>query len=629
MKTFSLGFILAFIASALFQHINITTVKEFFESMIVILPLMLLLIFICWQGIKLSYVYFTYKKFKKRFPSSESNWECLLIDGVWGSGKTTHYKRYYQYIDDKPNIYISCFSASRSELIAQIIQQQFWCKLLTLNGLLAKIMESNWQIFMPKNRVVVFDDLERLHASQDNYLDLIGIVDYLKTTNKCQVILIADISKTPQIFNCYLERIVDEILDWQPCKINELLPEDSTIFTQQLANYLAYHSSSGFLENRRIIKNILLQINDWALSEELLRKNDKFYSSMIVGQIKQNISFLIKWHYLYFNDNAFFVNLANKAHNEFMMYKLGRIKKLHPSVISSKKEHDVAQHFYQDAKYSPSQIIPPDSAYDFGVHYFSENTQSECKKYAINDVEIRFFMQIYQICTNKNPRQLEREFYQRIGSGNLHAKNKITFKVGDVLGYIINTNSSKPFDINAILLLTSGLESLLSLVTNSNFERPNKFWYLPNNEYQNIYYPRQAEECQELVNDIISYPEVCKAIQQYKEYLRTKFQQFHNIEELQTKLLNSPDHSFIILGILYFVDSDVYKSIIKRRSRQIKQYVDNREPWLNENLRIYFNRNDNILLWCFNGANSDIATDISQVYTTILNDVGLSDVNNK
>lgn len=146
-------------------------------------------------------------KSKKEYP-----WQCLLIDGVWGSGKTTYYKKHYQYIDDKPNIYISCFSASRSELIAQIIQQQFWCKLLTLNGLLAKLMESNWQMFMPKNRVMVFDDLERLHTNQDNYLDLIGVIDYLKDRMECKIILICNMSelKAP-IFNSYMERIVDDV----------------------------------------------------------------------------------------------------------------------------------------------------------------------------------------------------------------------------------------------------------------------------------------------------------------------------------------------------------------------------------------------------------------------------------
>lgn len=157
-------------------------------------------------------------QYLKSMQKKEYTWQCLLIDGAWGSGKTTHYEKYYQYIDNKPNIYISCFSASRSELIAQIIQQQFCWKLLTLNGLLAKLMESNWQIFMPKNRVVVFDDLERLHANQDNYLDLIGIIDYLKNTNKCKIILICNMSELKEqekqkehIFNTYMERIVDNV----------------------------------------------------------------------------------------------------------------------------------------------------------------------------------------------------------------------------------------------------------------------------------------------------------------------------------------------------------------------------------------------------------------------------------
>lgn len=652
MKVFSLGFILIFSIIAIMLHIELKTLKEFFENMIVIIPSLIVLIFLSWLAIttignrcihfviycaKKIYVFYKYIKNKFFRKTNEDqnktkklNWKCLLIDGTWGSGKTTYYKKHYQYIDNNPNIYISCFSASRSELIAQIIQQRFWCKLLTLNGLLAKLMESNWQMFMPKNRVMVFDDLERLHANQDNYLDLIGVIDYLKTTNKCKIILIADISKTPQIFNSYLERVVDEILDWQPCKINELLPENSTIFTKQLANYLTYHSGISFLENRRIIKNIQQQLNSWALKHDLFN-NNKFYSSMILGYIKHNIRSLIKWHYIYFYDHEFFVNLANEAHNESMRHKLGQIKKLHPSEVCSKKEHDIVLHFSLDYKHSASQSIPPNIASSFGIHYLSTSTQDKCKKYSIHDDEIRFFTQIYQICANKDYQQLEREFYQRRGSGNgnLDTNNKISFKIGDILEYIIKTNINKQSEANAIFSLTSGLESLLSLVTNSNFERHDKFWFLPNNEYQNIFYLRQAQEFQNLVNSIMSRPEISEAIQQYKEYLRTKFQQVHSIEELQTEVLNNYDNSFIILGILYFVDSGVYKSIIERISKQIKQYVNNREAWLNEHIEISFNCDSNIVLWCFNGTNNDITTEVSQAYSTILNDVGLSNLTRK
>lgn len=210
MKIFSLGFIITFISLAFAFHIKLDVMKVYFEQLLIIIPAVITISFFCWESIKFILIMCKHKK--QVIDNLTTNWKCLLINGPWGSGKTTHYQKYYQYIDDVPNIDISCFSASRSELIAQIIQQQFWCKLLTLNGLFAKLMESNWQIFMPKNRVVVFDDLERLHANQENYLDLIGIVDHLKNKNECKIILICNMLELKEpIFNTYMERIVDSV----------------------------------------------------------------------------------------------------------------------------------------------------------------------------------------------------------------------------------------------------------------------------------------------------------------------------------------------------------------------------------------------------------------------------------
>lgn len=237
---------------------------------------------------------------KKEYP-----WRCLLICGTWGSGKTTHYERNYKYIDDKSNIYISCFSASRSELISQIIQQQFWCKLLTLNGLLAKLMESSWQIFMPKNRVVVFDDLERLHDNQNNYLDLIGVIDYLKNTNKCKLILIADISKTRTIFNTYMERIVDEL------EFPRLIPEKEFIaslinqpteLTKKLLIKLYNSYINDEINNLRIIKNIMPTIAD-KLEADYSEFNE--VEQVINGSYSEIIK-LINKHYLFYLNNALF-----------------------------------------------------------------------------------------------------------------------------------------------------------------------------------------------------------------------------------------------------------------------------------------------------------------------------------
>lgn len=355
---------------------------------------------------------------------------------------------------------------------------------------------------------------------------------------------------------------------------------------------------------------------------------------MIVGQIKHNISFLIKWHYLYFNDHNFFVSLANEIHDEFMRYKLGQIKKLNPSAISLKKENDI-MHFFQDAKYSPTQIIPPDSAYDFGVHYLSKSTQDKCSKYEINDVEIRYLAGIYHLCVNKVQLQLKQDFYDRLDGDNLSAnKNKVTFSSKKIFDLIIRVNNEQSY-VKAIFQLSAGVQSLISLVTKSNYEcKLVKSWFLQKDESCCSNLPTRLHNNQEFVDYLIRHPEICNAIQEYKEYLRIKFQQLQQVKSLQDKLLNYLDvdnlnGTLIFLGILYFVDKSVYTNIIGQTSTQVKELLEKR-PDLNKYAKEYFNKqNEEILLWCFNGANSDIATEISQVYTTILNDVERSDVNNK
>lgn len=315
MKIFSLGFILAFIASALVQHVNIVMIKEFFESMIITTPLILLLIFVCWQSIKSGYLYFTHEK---RFCLLDNKWQCLLIDGAWGSGKTTHYEKYYQYIDNKSNIYISCFSASRSELIAQIIQQRLFYKLLTLNGILAKFMESNWQIFMPKNRVMVFDDLERLHANQDNYLDLIGVIDYLKNKMKCKIILICNMSELKEpIFNSYMERIVDETEFPTLMSKNEFrdnLIKEPNELTKKLLDRLYQDYASDKINNLRIIKNIMPKVAK-KLDTDYLRFNE---DEQVLNSSYSKIIESINKYYLFYIDNALFKECSNMNNGKIL-----------------------------------------------------------------------------------------------------------------------------------------------------------------------------------------------------------------------------------------------------------------------------------------------------------------------
>lgn len=357
MKTFSLGFILASIRIAYLHNWHLNSIKVFFDNIIVILPSYLIIIFITWSSILSLYKHINHRlmkygivgickfvaKFYKCFKSyklvyailnkcikekkkvfnsklkaKKLNWQCLLIDGAWGSGKTTHYETYYKYIDANPNIYISCFSASRSELIAQIIQQRLLYKLLTLNGILARFMENNWQIFMPKNRVVVFDDLERLHASKDNYLDLIGVIDYLKNKMECKIILICNMSELKEpIFNSYMERIVDETEFPTLMSKNEFrdnLIKEPNELTKKLLDRLYQDYASDKINNLRIIKNIMPKVAK-KLDTDYLRFNED--EQVLNGSYSEIIE-LINKHYLFYIDNALFKECSNMNNGKIL-----------------------------------------------------------------------------------------------------------------------------------------------------------------------------------------------------------------------------------------------------------------------------------------------------------------------
>lgn len=181
-------------------------------------------------------------------------------------------------------------------------------------------MESNWQIFMPKNQVVVFDDLERLHDNQDNYLDLIGIIDYLKNTNKCKIILICNMSELKEpIFNTYMERIVDEtqfpILISENEFSNSLIKETNDL-TKKLLNNLYQDYADGKINNLRIVKNIMPKI-----AEKLKLDYGEFNEDeQVLNGSYSEIIKLIHKHYLFYIDNALFKDCSD-LNNGKIFYK--------------------------------------------------------------------------------------------------------------------------------------------------------------------------------------------------------------------------------------------------------------------------------------------------------------------
>lgn len=530
-------------------------------------------------------------------------WQCLLIDGVWGSGKTTHYEKHYQYIDNQPNIYISCFSASRSELIAQIIQQQFWCQLLTINGLLAKLMESNWRIFMPKKRVIVFDDLERLHANQDNYLDLIGIIDYLKDKNGCKIILICNMLELKEpIFNTYMERIVDEVLDWEQCTIDKLLPDNNTILTKLVVNYVKYHKGSRTFSNKRIVKNILQNLDDWIKKDESLNSKDIYDSSIIAGCISYDIYCIIKWRYIFFYDHNFFINLIHEVHDKFMGYERG--KKIIAPSSGVTDEH----------------LKSNDYRFDFDTHYLSNENQKVCETFQIDKYELLFLAKSYGVVTSKTSTQLHTEYYDNLTGRYIYRdKNAVTFNINKILESKFRDYDLNQFKIDVIFELHIGLKVILLQLNNDNF-----YHSVRDDDYENVINP--TLDPNQFAESISKHPDVFDSIQKYKGYLRIKSKDLKYADYInKIKTSSNLDNILIKLGIVYFVEQAMYKQIVCR-IELTKNELDTLKNQLNNFAPppLFFDSID-IRLWCFEDINkTNILFRMSDVYKEILADLSMN-----
>lgn len=257
---------------------------------------------------------------------SQVDWRCLMIDGGWGTGKTTYYEKILRYIvGNKPHIYISCFSSDKSKLVNDILQQQPLYKCLSLYGLLSSLFVNNWQLFMPRNCVLVFDDIERLHETDENYLDLMGIFDYLiseKCNSKLILIMNREHLDKNQIFNSYLERVVDIVKTdfgsrekilanlFQHHKIDEKFHENNKLTIASLItkiNEKCYHMANIRIV-KTIIKSAVADINNLGTIAQLSSDKEKaVYLECCAEQLVENLAV----RYLYFHDYDLFRAACN------------------------------------------------------------------------------------------------------------------------------------------------------------------------------------------------------------------------------------------------------------------------------------------------------------------------------
>ncbi len=291
----------------------------------------------------------------------DSMTHCVMLTGAWGSGKTTYYNKELKNIiqngTNKKQIYISCFSATKSELISQIISKDPLYSVLTLNGLLNKFIESNWQSFMPKNSVIIFDDLERLHKNKDDILDVIGIIDYLKKCeNNNEILLICNLDENNDILNKYMEKIVDDVIDISEYRIKyklnyfiediyqnksfEIIPEKTKKFfalqfTKTINDNIINH-------NLRLVRNTLnkllyklvfiLEQSNYT-NKTIINDIDIIILNDLIDNFSNNMDFYIKLHHLFYMDHSLYKKIAYSNYST-----ISYIKELQLKLTSDKKE---------------------------------------------------------------------------------------------------------------------------------------------------------------------------------------------------------------------------------------------------------------------------------------------------
>ena len=240
--------------------------------------------------------------------------KCIFLDGRWGTGKTYYYENELKKIlkNTYPEIiYISCFSFEKLDLIKEImIKNNLLSRILSLNGFFSKFIVYNWDIITPYKKVIVLDDVERLHQSNQVYQDIIGIIEYLKNVKECKILLIGNmIGSNVDIFKEYMEKIVDNITVPPKITFNEIVRNQNINLKHRDISECIFNE----LNNDMVINlNIRLAIRaiqtiDYVISTEIKSTNptEKYLLKELLA--KEIISFFYLRHLLFSNYESFFV----------------------------------------------------------------------------------------------------------------------------------------------------------------------------------------------------------------------------------------------------------------------------------------------------------------------------------
>ena len=272
----------------------------------------------------------------KDFLTQNDSYTSILIDGKWGSGKTTQIRKSLNEIDSKDIIYVSLFGAKDVNELSSCFNSVG--KILKTIGNVASIGLSVIPVVgsgitsslsnvldqhsgvkkIKKDKIFVFDDLERVDESM-SLTSLLGFFNTLML-NDCKVLCLSALDeikddKRREGFDRFVEKTFDRVyhIDESPDEIY------ARIFADTGATNIS-EVTEGFEDNIRLAKRTALLFKNADEKANAIKDNKHdFYQIITKEQLLLCSSFAIK--ILYMNVNNKVLNEKEKKEFTFFLSK--------------------------------------------------------------------------------------------------------------------------------------------------------------------------------------------------------------------------------------------------------------------------------------------------------------------
>ena len=403
-------------------------------------------------------------KILKDFLEQNDSYTSVLIDGKWGSGKTTQIRKCLSEIDNNDIVYVSLFGVKNvNELsscfnsIGKIVKvignvASIGLSVIPVVGsgitsALSNVLDQHSGVKkIKKDKIFVFDDLERVDESM-SLTSLLGFFNTLMLNN-CRVLCLSALDeikddKRRTDFDRFVEKTFDRVyhIDESPDEIYAHIFADTGVTNLD-------EVTEGFEDNIRLAKRTALLFKSADEKAKAIKdKKHDFYQMFTKEQLLLCSSFAIKILYLTVGDISF-TEKEKKEYTYFLSeecssYFGDRISNKFCSFFVNNKERIKETHqinaiicLTRDLMY-----IEMFNRYDFFIQDSSIVSISEESK------SNSLFSSSFYYLNDKDKKRLVDLLTEGLENGTIPVDSALVLKISEICSYSSFKFSKKTIDI--------------------------------------------------------------------------------------------------------------------------------------------------------------------------------------